>query len=454
MSEFQKTSALDAPRRALFERACQHIDAARLQRRLADIVDIHSPTGAEKPLAEFLREHLAAIGLHSACQPITPTSANVWGRLTGKGDGPSLMLYAPLDTHLEADASTDLPWAGPTLTSDMRVPGSVRGQTVVGLGASNPKCMIAALTEAVQALADAMRETGEQLNGDLLLAFAGGGMPVCVPERAHSGLSSGVMHMLTHGVNADFGLVLKPWDEVYYEHPGLCWFRVSVEGTMGYAGVPRGTPGFRSSIAPAARVIDALEAWLPEYTARNATAQIAPQGWISAVRAGWPDKAAFPSAVTHLYLDLRTTPDQTPADVHAEFSAQMRHILRLHPEIKATWEMVASVPASSVEPDHWIVRSAVRAWEHTHDGRQYPGAPPMSGQTDAAVMGKLGLPVVRLGFPWPGNAPAQPDIGEGLGGMGVVHVPDLIDPIKTVLYLMIDTCSRTRGEVGLRDFAA
>ncbi|WP_249277436.1 M20 family metallopeptidase [Pandoraea sp. PE-S2R-1] len=445
MSMTQRHPPMSEAQHALFERACAQIDANRLKRLVADLVDIHSPTGAERPLAEFMRGHLAGMGLSASYQPITAQAGNVWGRLSGEGGGASLMLYAPLDTHLEANPADDVPWVGASMSRDMTVPASVRGDTVVGLGASNPKAMIAALTEAVNALVDA----GARLPGDVLLACAGGGMPVVAPQRDHAGLSNGVMHLMTHGVTADFGLVLKPWDEVYYEHPGLCWFKVSVEGTLGYAGVPRGTPGFRSSILPAARLIEALEAWLPDYTAQHLSDQIEPQGWISGVRAGWPERPAFPSAVTEIYLDLRIGPQQTPAGMLAEFSVQMRDIMRRFPEIRARWEMIGSIPASRVDPDHWIVRSATRAWQHTHGGRPYPGAPRMSGQTDAAVMAKLGLPVVRLGFPWPGNAPQQTDCGEGLGGMGVVHVPDLIDPIKTVLYLIIDTCSRSRAEVGL-----
>ena len=437
---------LDAQARALFERACSLVNPERLQALLASLVDIHSPTGDERDICEFLADHLHTMGLQSAVQPITDTSSNVWGRLRGDGTGPSVMLYAPIDTHLEANDS-DLPWAGKQLTPDMRPEAIERGNTVVGLGASNPKGMAAALIEAVNALIDAE----PSLKGDLMIAFAGGGMPVIVPERNHAGLSNGVMHLLTHGVTADYGVVLKPWDEVYYEHPGLCWFKVTVEGTMGYAGVPRGTPGFRSSVVPAATVIQAIEKWLPEYTSTQKSAQVAPEAWISAVRAGWPERPAFPSAVTEIYIDMRITPDQEPASVLAAFGKQMREIQKLVPDAPMDWEMYASVPGSRVDPENWIVRSALRAWQETHGNQPYPGAPPMSGQTDAAVMGKLGLKLVRVGYPWPGNAPAQPDCSEGLGGMGVQHVPDLLNAIQTILYVVIDTCSRLRSQTGLQD---
>jgi hypothetical protein len=56
-----------------------------------------------------------------------------------------------------------------------------------------------------------------------------------------------VSHLLTRGVHTDFALVMKPGNAIYHEEPGLCWFEVSVKGTMGYAWMPRGRPGFRSS---------------------------------------------------------------------------------------------------------------------------------------------------------------------------------------------------------------
>ena len=44
----------------------------------------------------------------------------------------------------------------------------------------------------------------------------------------------------------------------------MCWFKVVVKGTLGYAGMPHNLPRFRSSIVPAAKVILELEEWLRE----------------------------------------------------------------------------------------------------------------------------------------------------------------------------------------------
>ena len=179
---------------------------------------------------------------------------------------------------------------------------------VVGLGAANPKAMVTTLAEA----AIVVSEAGVPLKGDLILAYAGGGMPVDLAAHDNRGLSDGVFHLLTRGVYADFALVMKPGNAVYHEEPGLCWFKVSVKGTMSYAGIPRGTPGFQSSILPATRVINELEEWLIAYTERNSSGQVAPQGWVSSVHSGWTDRVSFPAATTEIRLDVRCNPRTPP----------------------------------------------------------------------------------------------------------------------------------------------
>ena len=66
-------------------------------RELARIVDIASPTGEERALAEHLVLLMRELGLKAQAQPIDALSANAIGEL-GDGDGPSVMLFAPLDS--------------------------------------------------------------------------------------------------------------------------------------------------------------------------------------------------------------------------------------------------------------------------------------------------------------------------------------------------------------------
>lgn len=435
-----KDMKLNKQQQEWIRKAQKSINAERLRQLTEDLTAIHSPTGAEGEASIFMVDYMKSIGMEASYQPVNELSGNCIGRIKGSGEGPNLMLYAPIDTFLDAEEEVDIPWVGKTLRDDMVPRAYSRDGIVYGLGSSNPKSMLCTLVEA----ANAIIESGAQLKGDLTVATCGGGMPWVVKDRHNYGMSSGVMYMLSHGVTPDYCLIFKPGDEVYYEHCGLCWFKVTVYGTLGYAGLPRGIPGFRSSIVPAADVIKELENWLVNYPETHSSAQIRPEGWIAAVRSGWPDKPAFPSAATEIYLDVRTNPGQTNASLKHEFDQVMQGILEKYEDMEAEWEMYVSCQASSTDPDNWIVKSAVRAWEDRH-GKPYPGPPQTSGQTDAAAIRQLGIPVVRVGYPFAVDMPEE--YAEGLGGMGVARISDLIGPCESVVYSAIDTCTRNRSEI-------
>jgi hypothetical protein len=133
-------------------------------------------------------------------------------------------------------------------------------------------------------------------------------MPVNIPARDNAGMSNGVFHLLNRGMAPDFAIIMKPWNWVYHEEPGMGWFRITVKGTLGYAGVPRGLPDFRSSVVPAAAVITALEQWLIDYAEANTSGQIKAHGWIAGVRGGGPNVLSFPTAATEILCDVRINP--------------------------------------------------------------------------------------------------------------------------------------------------
>jgi acetylornithine deacetylase/succinyl-diaminopimelate desuccinylase-like protein len=424
-----------------FESAAALISIDTLYRLNREIIAIHSPTGRERAASEYMTRYLSEIGVEARYQPMGETSGNAIGRIRGSGGGPSLLLYAPIDTHLDA-TEDDVPWVGPRLRPDMIPQVREQDGLLIGLGASNPKAMVATLAEAVRVV----RAAKVPLKGDLFVAYAGGGMPVDLAAPGNRGLSDGVSHLLARGVHTDYALVMKPGNAVYHEEPGLCWFKVSVRGTLGYAGVPRGLPRFRSSIVPAARVILELEDWLPRYTERNSSGQVAPQGWISTLRSGWPDRVAFPSATTEIYLDIRCNPRTPPAEVKAQFEDAIAGILARHPEIELDWEMTASLPGASTDPENWIIQSAIRAWEQI-EGKPHPMPPRTSGQTDVSMIRNLGIPTARTG--WVSTPEKTPDeYRHGLGGMGVSFPPDLVATCRKLVYSIVDTCTRTREEVG------
>jgi acetylornithine deacetylase/succinyl-diaminopimelate desuccinylase-like protein len=430
---------LSTDQRAWFEAAVAEIDVDRIRVLNRDITAIHSPTGRERAATEFLYRYLRDIGLEARFQPMGERSGHAIGKIRGHSNGTSLLLYAPVDTHLEG-SEADLPWAGTALRADMVTPPIEKDGLVIGLGAANPKGMVTTLAEAARVVS----KVGVPLAGDLIVAYAGGGMPVDLHGPGDRGLSDGVAHLLARGAHADFALVMKPGNAVYHEEPGLCWFKISVLGSLGYAGMAHNLPNFRSSIAPAAKLILELEEWLPHYTEANTSGQVAPQGWISGVRAGWPDRVSFPSAVTEIYLDIRCNPRVTPSGVKAQLRDALTNIQKRHSDIDLRLEMIAALPGASTDPESWIVRSAICAWEDV-EGKPHQTPRRTSGQTDISMLRNLGIPTARTGWlSTPADAP--PELRDGLGGMGICCPRDLTITCKKIVYSIIDTCTRSREE--------
>lgn len=425
-----------------YARARAKLDPQRLKQLLFEITNIHSPTGATREVSEFVAGRMAEIGLKPRLDPMTSISSNVLGEKRGSGGGATLLLYAPIDTHLEGDES-DFPWAGPEQFADLRPEAKMVGDWVFGLGSSNPKAMVSSLIE----VATALIEADVPLMGDLNVAFADGGMPVTIPWRDNAGMSHGVHHLLNRGMAPDFAIIMKPWNWVYHEEPGMGWFKIQVKGTLGYAGVPRGLPEFRSSVVPAATVILQLEQWLIDYAERNKSGDIYPHGWIAGVRGGWPERPAFPSAVTEIFFDVRISPRTTPGEVKAQFAQFMADLKLRFPDIDTDWEMYGSAPGGTTDPSNWIIQSARRGWENI-EGKAYSTPDPLGGQTDGAALRRLGVPTARIGWPWPASGSPEP-IAEGLGGMGATYVPDLMPCLEKILYAVIDTLMRPRSALGL-----
>ena len=83
--------------------AVAEIDEERMRQFNLAITDIHSPTGYEREVNKYVVAHLNDCGFKATYQRVDDMSGNAIGRLPGSGEGPTLMLYAPMDTHLEAD---------------------------------------------------------------------------------------------------------------------------------------------------------------------------------------------------------------------------------------------------------------------------------------------------------------------------------------------------------------
>ena len=434
---------LGEQRRGWIDAASAHINRERLREIVCGLVAVPSPTGDEAPLAEHITATLIQSGVAATMQPIDDRQANAWGRLPGSGQGPDLMLYAPIDTFTTGDPEQDLPWIGPEWRPDMCPKAVVDDELVVGLGASNPKGHAA----CVLAAAEAMAAAKIPLTGDLVVAFGAGGMPTnSLPgsSRRNTGQGAGCSFLLEQGIWTDFALIAKPGWSVSWEEVGLAWFEITVRGTHTYVGSRHRLP-YRNAIADAGQVVGRLEQWFVDYSDRHTDGLVAPQGIVSSIEAGWPRMAAAAPAACRFRVDLRLSPRTTPMQAKREFGAAIDAICADLPHVSVDWRPVLAIPAPTTDPDTWVCRSAIRAWEE-FEGSSHEPILGNSGATDANILRSRGIPTVRVGMPKITEAPFPIDF---TAGMNTVDVREMERLTRYLVQVAVDTVTRTLAEAGL-----
>lgn len=408
--------------------------------QLARIVDIPSPTGEERALAEHLVQLMRELGLKAWLQPIDALSANAIGEL-GDGDGPSVMLFAPLDSAFSGIESEEVPWSGPALRPDQRPVARIEGDGVTGLSADNPKAHIISILSAAAAL----RKAELPLTGRVVLAFGAGGAPSNKRPplvRWNVGHGSGCEFLLQQGVRADYAIVTKPGYAVQWEEVGVCWFRVRVHGVQTYVG-RKHVLAEDNAIAKAAALVPLLEEWFREYSARHTDGLVAPQAAVGAIEGGWTYKPAFPPAACDLYIDMRVSPRSTPMEVWRELNSALRSIRDgLGGDLVIDSKLIAAVEGPATAETSWIVQACTRAWEAV-EGRKHEPLKLTSGQTEAVILRRHGIPTARVGLP-----AAMTPGGERIKhSMGVTKVGGMLKLAEVLARALIDTCTRNLEEV-------
>lgn len=432
---------LDEQRQQWVAAATATVDVDLLRDTAVELASIPSPPGQEAELTRHLVARAGRAGIAADYQPLDEASGNALLRIPGAGDGPSLLLYAPIDTHTTGQPDHDCPQVAEALRPDMLPSARVEGDFVLGLGANNPKGHAACIVAAIEAI----RRAEIPLAGDLLAGFGAGGMPTNPPAgqagRRNIGHGVGASYLIEQGGLADYAVIAKTGWSVSWEEVGLAWVRVRVRGRHNYVGIRHFTP-YQNPIVAAARVIEALEEWFPHYSQRHTSGLVAPQAGIGAIEGGWPHSPAFNPAVCDLYLDVRLSPRTTPLAALREVRTALADVAAAG-DLDISCDLVTAVPGTSTDPDSWVVRSAIRAWEAVAE-QPHQARAGTSGATDANILRARGIPTARIGMPpVPDHAPVPADFSRG---MNVVHVPDMLRLTEALIHIVIDTCTRTRAE--------
>src|SRR5262245_52744426 len=87
----------------MIDDALAHIDEKVVAQLVTEMIDIPSPMGGERALAEYLSGRFQTAGLRTWLQEVEPSRFNVFGLLEGTGGGPRLLYAGHLDTTYGGD---------------------------------------------------------------------------------------------------------------------------------------------------------------------------------------------------------------------------------------------------------------------------------------------------------------------------------------------------------------
>jgi len=412
-----------------YQAARAHITADAVTSTLMEMVDISSPTGREIDMAKYLVGRMQRAGLDAELQYVSAGRPNAVGHLRGHGDGRNLLFTGHMDTSY--DGTED------HLSGEGFKPHAVnRDGWIWGLGARNMKSGLAAALVAVEALAKA----GIRLRGDVSFGGVVGEIEMTPVEEfsgdEYSGYGVGSKHMVTHGVTADYAILMEPTqNRISTANMGCMWMRIDVAGTVNHSAYSS-RPGVVNAITVMNELYADLLAWAAEYEKTHVFMNEHPNITFGAIRGGLPWRLSRNPFACSLYLEARLVPGQSMEDVKRSLRAVLRDFAARSGASEPVLSVYVSDPAVHVDENTEIVQSLRRAQGEIL-GAARPSIIRRPG-ADAVHFSVYGVPCVSFG-PGGRNHPSLADQPMHVVGEHV-SVDDLLAAAQIYLATAIDVC--------------
>lgn len=414
-----------------------HIDKNELAQLACDLVNIPSPTGQEKGVAEYILDWFHANGLKAIRQEIEVDRPNAVGVLKGDGTGLSLGFNGHMDTSFTG-TQEDLRMVA-NVEPDSELKGSIRDGKVRGLGISNMKGGVAAFMMAAKAL----KKSGVKLKGDVIFAAVVGEIsrtPIGPWQtKEYRGEGAGTRHLLTHGMHSDYAVVADGSDmNIVWTQTGVVQVKITTFGKAEAAwGTKRSThPMVKlNAIVKMTKIIEALEKWAErfeeQYIYNSPTGPVFPKVNIGAIEGGAPYRPNYFPGVCNVYVDVRTPPQVRPVTVQHEITKALSS-LDVEYEMEA-YKSLLGHEGKGVEP---LVQSVEEAYQLVFGGKLKFEAPDRASiWTDTNVYNEMGIPAVKIG---PRGKRIGPRAEE-------IDIDQMVKAAQIYALVALDICSRERS---------
>jgi len=423
------------------------------ERKVLDLIDekevvdlavamgnIYSPTGFEKPMADFVQDWLRDQGFEAAKQEVVSERFNVVAGLKGSGEGKSLLFNSHMDSDLGGPGE-ELTFPDPDLPQNKKV--WVEGDKIFGKPVLNDRGPMAATMIAVKAI----KESGIRLAGDILLTMVVGEIgnaPIDEFQGSrYLGKGLGSRHLVNHGVVADYALVAETSDfGIAWAESGVAYVKIRLTGEAIYT--PRSHRSSRieehpNAIVKMAKLIQALEDWAARYEKENiykfAGGEMAPKVAIGAIRGGMPYKPYMTSGVCSIYVDIRIPPGLSPLQVKQQLQA-VAGSLNMEADIQIYLYRAGYVAENIVGFKQVVEESHQKVFGRPT--RPVP-TPVTSMWRDINVFNEVGIPALTFGPPR--SIPEGADKAKGK----FMFIQDLVNVTKIYALTALNLCGTGSG---------
>ena len=401
------------------------------------LVDIPSLTGNERPIAECMLKRLPGMGIDAYLQEFEPERFNTIGNIKGRGNGATLLFNGHMDISFAGNEAY-LPNA-----PGYRPKAVVKDGWIHGMGVHNMKGGCAAFLAAAEAVVN----SGVELKGNVLLAFVGGEIErhavLHYQGATYRGGGCGTKHFVNNGGIADMAVVGEPTRMMLVsEHVGSVGVRIT---TRGKPAPLRVADHGEDAIRKMRVLIDVFDDFAREYAGRHRYKDRSSSVHMHSIEGGWPFRCNRVPFFCHAFLEFRLLPDQKVNEVPLEVERLLAMARAQRPGIDFDTEFFVTLPPAQ-DCSTSVVAQRMRAAHQAVMGRA-----PEEGvglfYSDASHLQAYGIPAVNYGPSGrtvTGKENWDPDIGEHLA------IEDLTRTAQVYAALILDVCSKTREELGLK----
>lgn len=418
------------------QKVLSQVDRDELAQLGCNLVNLPSPTGQEKAVAEYILDWFKANGLRAIRQEVEVDRPNAVGVIKGDGTGLSLGFNGHMDTSFTGTAE-DLRMVA-DIEPDAMLKGSIADGVVRGLGISNMKGGVAAFMMAAKAL----KKSGVRLKGDAVFAAVVGEIsrtPIGPWQtKEYRGEGAGTRHLLTHGMHTDYAVVADGSDlNIVWTQTGVVQLKITTFGKAEAAwGSKRSTHPMEklNAIVKMTKIIDGIEKWAAGFEERyiyhSPTGPLYPKVNIGAIEGGAPYRPNYFPGVCSIYVDIRMPPQVRPVMIQHEVEKTLAS-LGVEYELEI-YKSLLGHEGKGVEP---LVQSLEKIHEHLFGSKLRFEAPDRASiWTDTNVYNELGIPAVKIG---PRGKRIGPRAEE-------IQIDDMVKAAQIYALIALDICSRER----------